>query len=367
MIDNTEWTPPPDAWFQAKIFYLNAGGWAFARLDNGLDVFIPAPVKAGTITDKLAVRKANGSNRGSGPRTVLKTFGESRGEIVMTTNNSVFEFIRTIVNERVKYRNVDANCSIVFAACADLKLNASVINVSPVTSGAKVRAAIDKVAHQLAISPEHAEGRQQFWRAHPELARVIASDNFFDDRSEEEGDASFDTLEYIFNQPGNREFFPVNQQYQAEQARASAEVVEALALREELLNRFKDENGRLHKTIQPQQFKKEEQRVLNLHIDQLRAEVANVRERKRLAGLSPADLRKEIHNDAVQKQQQAYTERFPQMPKDFYPRGSFTPIPLNRQTLLRIANTDREFFRILTEKYGSAQVDARLQEQQEQI
>jgi hypothetical protein len=206
------------------------------------------------------------------------------------------------------------------------------------------------------------------WEARPEL-KLQCNENILADIAGEE--ITGDHLIYLAGQPDVAEKLATTLEYQRELAEAKRRLVarnalaaEAAALQKELLDRYKDPTtGKLFKTIQPAVYKTEEARVLNLDINQLRQEVAGVREKKRLASLSPADLRKEIHKDAVHKQQQAYTERFPQMPKEFYPRGSFTPIPLNRQTLIRIANTDREFFRILTEKYGSAQVDARLQEQ----
>jgi hypothetical protein len=267
------------------------------------------------------------------------------------------ELVREILHERPKYRGLDCNTIMVIA---EARVTDESARSSPISTSARVRRTIEKIEQKLAVSPAYTEGRQKFWQAHPELVRVIACDNFLDYRCEEEGDASFDTLEYIFGQPGSREFFPVNQQYQAEQARASAEVVEAVALRTELLNRFKDVDGRLHKTVLPQQFKKEEQRVLNLDLVALRQEVADVREKKRLASLSPADLRAEIHRDALKRQQSAYVERWPKLPETWFPRGSYTGIPLNRETLLQMAKNDVELFRRFVTNYGQQQIDARL-------
>jgi hypothetical protein len=51
-----QWTPSPDDWFAVTIYYVSPGSWAFARLTNGLEVFIPAPVRAGTISEELAIR-----------------------------------------------------------------------------------------------------------------------------------------------------------------------------------------------------------------------------------------------------------------------------------------------------------------------
>jgi hypothetical protein len=66
-MNEIQWTPSPDDWFAATIYYTNEKLWAFARLDNGLEVFIPAPVRAGTISEELAVRlKPN--TRGPGKR-----------------------------------------------------------------------------------------------------------------------------------------------------------------------------------------------------------------------------------------------------------------------------------------------------------
>ena len=55
-MNEIQWTPSPDDWFAATIYYANEKLWAFARLDNGVEVFIPAPIRAGTISEELAVR-----------------------------------------------------------------------------------------------------------------------------------------------------------------------------------------------------------------------------------------------------------------------------------------------------------------------
>jgi hypothetical protein len=55
-MNEIQWTPSPDDWFAATIYYTNVGGWAFARLDNGLEVFVSAPVRAGIISEELAVQ-----------------------------------------------------------------------------------------------------------------------------------------------------------------------------------------------------------------------------------------------------------------------------------------------------------------------
>jgi hypothetical protein len=275
--------------------------------------------------------------------------------------------IRDTLNQYPKYRGVMANEQMILSACVDRVTNESVL-AAPQATRAIVKDTIRRLGPNLGVNRDYADAFEEFFNEFPQYKNQ-ANEGILAELAGD--DISAANLAYLAGMTGVQEKLCYTAEYQHELAEAKRRLVarnalaaEAAALQKELLDRYKDPTtGKLFKTIQPAVYKKEEQRVLNLDIEQLRQEVADVREKKRLASLSPADLRKEIHKDAVQKQQQAYTERFPQMPKEFYPRGSFTPIPLNRQTLIRIANTDREFFRILTEKYGSAQLDARLQEQ----
>jgi hypothetical protein len=48
--------PAPDEWWSATIFYKDINRWAFARLDGGIEIFVPAPILYGITADKLAVR-----------------------------------------------------------------------------------------------------------------------------------------------------------------------------------------------------------------------------------------------------------------------------------------------------------------------
>jgi hypothetical protein len=282
----------------------------------------------------------------------------------MATNNSV-DFVRKILNEFVKYRNVEANFLMVFTACADLNLQPSAVNAAPVTSGAKVRAVIERIVPKLGVNSDYSDAFAALWEARPEL-KLQCNENILAGIAGEEITGYH--LIYLAGQPDVAEKLATTLAYQREQARVSAELheaqklaEEAAALQKELLDRYKDPTtGKLFKTILPQKFKQEEQRVLNLDIDSLRQEVAGVREKKRLASLSKDDLRKEIHRDAVQKQQSAYAERWPALPETWFPRGSYTGIPLNRDTLLQMAKNDVELFRRFVTNYGQQQIDARL-------
>ncbi len=49
--------PQPHEWYAATIYYTNICRWAFARLDDGTEIFVPAPVKKeGIESDYLAVQ-----------------------------------------------------------------------------------------------------------------------------------------------------------------------------------------------------------------------------------------------------------------------------------------------------------------------
>ena len=54
--------------------------------------------------------------------------------------------------------------------------------------------------------------------------------------------------------------------------------------------------------------------------------------------------------------------QFPRLPKDFFPRGSFTPILVNKAFLDNIARQDPEWMRQWYQKYGSEQIEARRRE-----
>ncbi len=287
----------------------------------------------------------------------------------MGTNNSI-DFIRKILDEDKKYRNVEANFRMVLAACTDLDLQPAVVKAAPISTAAEVRGVIESLARagKLGINLEYATAIQGLWDERPEL-RLETNEHLLIELVGD--DLSADNLIYIASQDDvavrlatTITFQRAQQEADAALAEANALAAEAAALQKELLDRYKDSaTGRLFKTIRPREFAKIEAKIMAMDIDQLRADVAAAREKRRLAGLSKDDLRAEVRKNAVQREQQTYADRFPTMPKDFYPRGSFTPIPLNRQTLYKIAREDREFYRILLGKYGNEQLTARMQEQ----
>ena len=51
-----EFNPQPHEWYAATIYYTNICRWAFAQLDDGTEIFVPAPVKSGIESDYLAVQ-----------------------------------------------------------------------------------------------------------------------------------------------------------------------------------------------------------------------------------------------------------------------------------------------------------------------
>jgi hypothetical protein len=48
--------PQPHEWYAATIYYTNICRWAFANLDDGTEIFVPASVKAGITSENLAVQ-----------------------------------------------------------------------------------------------------------------------------------------------------------------------------------------------------------------------------------------------------------------------------------------------------------------------
>lgn len=55
--------------------------------------------------------------------------------------------------------------------------------------------------------------------------------------------------------------------------------------------------------------------------------------------------------------------KYPRLPKEFYPRGSFKSTPLNREFFINLRTTDEEHFNIFINKYGCEQINDRMQEQ----
>ncbi len=53
---NEEFNPQPHEWYAATIYYTNIGEWAFAKLNDGTEIFIPAQVRSAIASHSLAVR-----------------------------------------------------------------------------------------------------------------------------------------------------------------------------------------------------------------------------------------------------------------------------------------------------------------------
>jgi hypothetical protein len=57
----TEWSmqafnPQPSDWYSATCSFAHIGGWGFAHLEDGTEIFLPAPIKSGITSVCLAVR-----------------------------------------------------------------------------------------------------------------------------------------------------------------------------------------------------------------------------------------------------------------------------------------------------------------------
>jgi len=158
-------------------------------------------------------------------------------------------------------------------------------------------------------------------------------------------------------------FFAFNQQYLAEQARASAEVEEATALRAERIAAFeakKPQYKNTHPSVFTNALAREIAKYDAMNLDQLMQDKATRDETKRLLSLSKEELRAEVHNSVTQSGKQAYENRYPVFPPYIYLPGSLTKIEMNRETLLRISTVDPEFFRRLVQKYSAAAINLRL-------
>lgn len=285
----------------------------------------------------------------------------------MGSNNSA-EFIKGILHERVKYRDVDANFLALFEACIEFDLSLKVIRESPIKTGAIIRAVIERLAREgkLGVRTEFTEAFRAFWAAHPELLPTMAGEGILEGYCDAEGNISADVLEYILGQPGVREQLPVNSQYQEEQARASRETTEAEYLRGLMLSWYetgtKFQYRGAHPGLWPKALAKEKSRLANMDLTQLRQEVEARREKMRLKNLSKEELRAEVRKPAMQNQQKLYSERFPQLPPEIYLRGSFQKVVLNSENLLRIQNSDPEWMEQLKMKYGREAIAKRIDE-----
>jgi hypothetical protein len=51
-----EFNPQQDEWYRAVVYYRSPYGWAFGKLDDGTEIFIPAPTINDIVSDHLAVR-----------------------------------------------------------------------------------------------------------------------------------------------------------------------------------------------------------------------------------------------------------------------------------------------------------------------
>jgi len=48
--------PQPSDWYSATCSFAHIGGWGFAHLEDGTEIFLPAPIKSGITSICLAVR-----------------------------------------------------------------------------------------------------------------------------------------------------------------------------------------------------------------------------------------------------------------------------------------------------------------------
>jgi hypothetical protein len=51
-----EFNPKPEEWYASTIYFSHPACWALGRLDDGSEIFIPAPVRSGIASEQLAVR-----------------------------------------------------------------------------------------------------------------------------------------------------------------------------------------------------------------------------------------------------------------------------------------------------------------------
>jgi hypothetical protein len=112
----------------------------------------------------------------------------------------------------------------------------------------------------------------------------------------------------------------------------------------------------------------EKRRLDAMDYEALATEYTNRKEVRRARAMDAKDYRAEVAISraaseqpvAQPKMQQALASQYEHMPLEWTPRGSLTPITLDRKMLIHIANTDRELFRSLVRRFGADSVNDRL-------
>jgi len=280
------------------------------------------------------------------------------------------DLVRKILNESVKYRNVQANFSILFAACADIDLSPAVVRAAPIGTAAEVRGVIERIAHRLGVNSEYANAFAGLWEARPEL-KLECNEHLLAELADEEINA--DHLIYLASQDDVAARLATTIAFQREQQEADAALAEirtqekeASEIRAELLGWFETARKHLlkgahaHPSVWKNELARETARLDGMGLDQLREEIAARREKKRLAGLGKEELRAELRKESTQRGQQLYENQFPQLPKIWYPRGNFQGIELTARLLKQLARDDFETFKYLCRVYSEKAVTERM-------
>ncbi len=255
--------------------------------------------------------------------------------------------------------------------------------VTPDMTGGSIAQLCEQMgnAGQLLFSEDYAQPFREFYAQFPQYDLTCNEETLVHALVAEGLGLDADNLAYVAGQPRVAERLVVTQSYaQAAREKAHAEALEAWEKQQ--AEQYRNEMYGWHETLQKSLFAKhrintferdrslrdEKRRLDATDYQALATEYTRRKEVRRAQSMDPKEYRAEVaisraanHEPVLQpKMTQALASQYETMPMEWVPRGSLTPITLDRKMLIHIANTDRELFRSLVRRFSAQSVDARL-------
>ncbi len=251
-----------------------------------------------------------------------------------------------------------ANYGLIFDALSE-------VNGTDVLSDGEIITTIESIRNSLGTNPQFVNDLKSIRAQRSDVEWNSATVGLLIQICTELGDISEAGMLFAIAQ--NEDSFPKSAAYlqqQAEKAQGQRDEKEAEDLRATLLASFEKQrvNYRGQEFAFKEAVKREKARVAALDLQQLRDEV-NRRSMGRKLGAMDKETRRETVRTlakAAEPTPNVY-DSYPKLPRIFYPRGSFTPVPMDAAFLKHVAANDREWFSLLRKKYGP-QIAERMQE-----
>lgn len=202
---------------------------------------------------------------------------------------------------------------------------------------------------------------EKFYAKHPELEKIIANHEMFLARAEEEGGSEVLDHKWLEQQLNDPEFsktlaFNTNYISEAQHQQRQVQAQESRAAAINLLVKDYSRDEKLQETYR--------QKLEFFPAEEVQNKVTEVRERKRLRGLTPDEIRKELSDGREQPEpmhlERNFDVRTIQQIRKAGLADEVLDASISRESLLMLADNDPKEFKKLCQRKGYGSVNNRL-------